>query len=86
MTEVAGHDDEWGTYICEDAVGELVFLGVHALLDERVPHLDILGVPWSALERGDGKVHIAALAKRDESPGKFIRLQIRALPLSVRWR
>lgn len=74
-----------GTYIYEDFVRELVFLGVHAFLDERVPHLDILGVPWSPLERGHGKVHIAALAKRDESPGKFIRLQKRALPIPVRW-
>ena len=78
-------DDECGTYIYEDFVRELVFLGVHALLDERVPHLDILGVPWSPFERGHGKVHIAVLAKRDESLGKFIRLQIRALPLSVIW-
>jgi len=74
-----------GTYIREDTVRKLVFPGVHALLDERVPHLDILGVPWSASERGDSKVHIAALAKRDKSPGKFIRLQQRALLLFVRW-
>jgi hypothetical protein len=74
-----------GTYVREDTVRELVSPGVHALLDERVPHLDILGVPWSALERGDSKVHIAALAKRDESPGKFIRLQQRALPPFARW-
>jgi hypothetical protein len=63
------------TYICEDAVGELVFLGAHALLDDRVPNFDILGVPWCPLERGDGKVHISLFAKLDEPPRKFIRLQ-----------
>jgi len=73
------------SYICEDAVRELVFLGVHALLDERVPHLDILRVPWSAFERGDGEVYITMLAKLDESSGKFIRLQKRTLSLAVMW-
>jgi hypothetical protein len=62
-----------GTYIREDTVREIVFLGGHALLDERVPHLDIFGVPWRASECGDSKVHIAVLTKRDESSGEFIR-------------
>jgi len=57
-----GWGGEMNKYICEDAVCEIVFLGAHALLDDRVPHFDILGVPWCLLERGDGKVHIALLA------------------------
>jgi hypothetical protein len=79
--EREGHEGR--SYICEDAVRELVFLGVHALLDERVPHLDILGVPWSAFERGDGAVYTTTLAKLDEPSGKFIRLQKRTLSLAV---
>jgi hypothetical protein len=70
------------TYIREDAISELVFFGFHALPDERVPHLDVLGVPWSVLERGERKVHIAALAKFDESPREFIRLQKCAFSVS----
>jgi hypothetical protein len=69
-----------GTYIREDAVRELVSLGVHALLDERVPHLDILGLPWRPFELGDGAVHITAVAKLDEYCGKFIRQQLRRTP------
>jgi hypothetical protein len=82
-TESRGRDGHEGAYICEDAIRELVFLGVHALQDERVPHLDILGVPWGAFERGDGEVYITALAKLDESPGKLIRMQKRTLSLSI---
>jgi hypothetical protein len=38
-----------------------------------------LGVPWGLLERGDSEVHISPLAKLDEPPREFIRLQKRAL-------
>jgi len=62
-------------YIGEDAVCELVFLGAHALLDDRVPDFDILGIPWCPLERGDSKAHISLFAKRDEPLRKVIRLQ-----------
>jgi len=67
------------TYICEGTVCELVFLGAHALLDDRVPYFDILGVPWCPLERGDSKIHISPFTKLDEPPRKFIRLQKWAL-------
>jgi hypothetical protein len=79
--QVAKKEGEGGnnTYICEDAVCELVFLGAHALLDDRVPHFDILGVPWCPLERGDSKIHISLFAERDEPPRKFIRPQKWAL-------
>ena len=70
-----------GTHICEDAVCEIVLLGVHALLDDRIPYFDILGVPWSLLKRGDGKVHISLLAEPDEPPRQFIRLQKWAPPM-----
>lgn len=63
------------THIREDAVCEIVLLGVHALLDDRIPYFDILGVPWGPLERGDGKVHLSPLAELDEPPREFIRLQ-----------
>jgi hypothetical protein len=66
-------------YICEDGVCELEFLGVHTLLDDRVPNLDILGVLWSLLECGDGNVHSSPLAKLDEPLREFIRPQKWAL-------
>ena len=62
-------------YICEDAVCEPVFFGAHALLDDRVPHFDILSVPWCPLKLGDSKIHISPFAMRDEPPRKFIRPQ-----------
>lgn len=68
-----------GTYIRENGICELVFLSFHALLDDRIPNFDILGVPWGLLERGDSEVHISPLAKLDEPPREFIRLQKRAL-------
>jgi len=66
------------THIRKDAVRDPVFLGAHALLDERVPHFDILGVPRSALERGDGEVHFATVAERNETLGEIIGVQMRA--------
>jgi hypothetical protein len=47
------------------------------VLDEGVPHFDVLSILRSALEHVDCKIHIALLAKLDETPREFIRLQKR---------